>query len=843
MLRGNDLESADNWLTRESLKPEPTKLHRGYITSGREMAIDEEKRWKTLFEESETQRRIALARQLAAQSELVRLKPGASINLCALLSIESLRAFHTSEGDRAIRNTLGLARTPVQHLFHDAAVDSVAFSPDGEFLATGSWDNTARIWNVESGEEISRLDTKDRVNDIAISPDGRLLATASGSFEHNKVYTARIWGIPGGEPIAILKHDEQVESIDFSPDGNAVATGSWDKTSRIWDVNTGNPLSVKKHDGHVEIVRFSPDGAMMASGGGSSCTVLISRTDNGKDVLQISKGGYTVKLIAFSPTENLLAISDGFSVLVSNYRTGKEEYRIKHERIKVLEYSSDGKYLITGGMDSTARIWEASNGKETFSTDFADDIVAVATFSPDSRQFAVGTVSGTVSIWDIDSRKEIARALHKGNVHGLDFSLDGKKLATAAWADNSAFVIDVAGKSSVNVIDVNKYITDAAYSPDGGFIAVRSSMDPVVSQQIVFGMAYGGSSPELEAVIKQSNYVDIYDASTGEEQFSLTLAHVYNEISISSDSRYLATVDPDGAIRVRELISGKEVFNVGQDSSIRSLKFRPKTNQLVSVGEDDVVNIWDLESGAVIHRLPHDTTLRSATYTPNGNLLIILKWFEQAEIWDADEMSMLGHLHHEKIAVINDLDFSTTENLLATCATDNTARVWNLSSLECVLDLDHDTEVKFVRFSRDDKHLVTVTDNVIHIWDTNTGVKIRDLVHEMPVTGIDIELGKDYLASASSDKSARIWDIHTGTEALRFQRAYDNVAIMFSPDGNYFTVADTGGAINSLIWRPEDLIEEACKSVTRNMTVEEWNSYFGQESYRSTCSNLPAREA
>ncbi|MCI0387306.1 MAG: hypothetical protein MOB07_00835 [Acidobacteria bacterium] len=146
---------------------------------------------------------------------------------------------------------------------HGDTVPSVAFSPDGKRLATGSWDRTAKLWDAVTGQELATLKGHgDGVSSVAFSPDGKRLAT--GSFDR----TAKLWDAVTGQEITTLKgHADEVSSVAFSPDGKRLATGSRDRTVRLWDAATGQELmTLKGHGDIVSSVAFSPDGKLLASG-------------------------------------------------------------------------------------------------------------------------------------------------------------------------------------------------------------------------------------------------------------------------------------------------------------------------------------------------------------------------------------------------------------------------------------------------------------------------------------------------------------------------------------------------------------------------------------------------
>ena len=162
---------------------------------------------------------------------------------------------------------------------HTEEVTSVAFSPDGRTLASGSYDNTIRLWNSETGERIRTLEGHTSgVTSVAFSPDGRTLA--SGSWDN----TIRLWNtVTGAEKQTLTGHTGWVHSISFSPDGRTLASGSWDNTIRLWNTVTGaEKQTITGHTGWVNSVTFSPrwsDVSKWGRGHGSS----LGRGDRGRE--------------------------------------------------------------------------------------------------------------------------------------------------------------------------------------------------------------------------------------------------------------------------------------------------------------------------------------------------------------------------------------------------------------------------------------------------------------------------------------------------------------------------------------------------------------------------------
>jgi WD40 repeat protein len=278
---------------------------------------------------------------------------------------------------------------------HENAVRSVAFSPDGTRLATGSHDNTARLWDVTTGNELAVLKGHEReIESVAFSPDGTRLATGS----HDN--TARLWDVTTGNELAVLKgHWSFVVSVAFSPDGTRLATASWDNTARLWDVTTGNELAVLKgHVGFVVSVVFSPDGTRLAT----------ASWDNTPRLWHVTTG-------------NELAVLKG------------------HEsEIVSVAFSPDGTRLATAAAEGVARLWDVTTGNELAVLKGHVGFVMSVAFSPDGTRLATGSNDNTARLWDVTTGNELAVLKgHVGVVRSVAFSPDGTRLATASY-DNTA---------------------------------------------------------------------------------------------------------------------------------------------------------------------------------------------------------------------------------------------------------------------------------------------------------------------------------------------------------------------------------------------------------------------
>jgi hypothetical protein len=461
---------------------------------------------------------------------------------------------------------------------HSMPVVSVAFSPDGKRVVTGSWDKTAKIWDAESGQDILTLKGhSDRVSSVAFSPDGKRVVT--GSFDN----TAKIWDAESGQEILTLKgHLTFVVSVAFSPDGKRVVTGSYDGTAKIWDAESGQEiLTLKGHSGYVFSVAFSPDGKRVVTGSWDN-TAKIWDAESGQDILTLKGHSHIVYSVAFSP---------------------------------------DGKRVVTGSWDKTAKIWDAESGQDILTLKGHSHIVYSVAFSPDGKRVVTGGYDGTAKIWDAEGGQEILTLKgHSDRVSSVAFSPDGKRVVTGS-EDNTAKIWDA--ESGQEILTLKGHSGPVAFSRDG--------------KRVVTG--------------RVNSTAKIWDAESGQEILTLEgHSSIVTSVAFSPDGKRVVTGSFDKTAKIWDAESGQEILTLkGHSGYVFSVAFSPDGKRVVTGSEDNTAEIWDAESGRELLTLEGDAgSLYSVAWSPDGRRIATASLDSTAKIWDSFDRDLTPEKLDEK---------------------------------------------------------------------------------------------------------------------------------------------------------------------------------------------------
>lgn len=298
-----------------------------------------------------------------------------------------------------IRQTIGKSvqfRLSSTIVGHNAWVTSVAFSPDGRLMASGSDDTTIKLWDTMAGTIYKTFTGHSRfVTSVAFSPDSKFVA--SGSYDNSLM----LWQTGGTMQKILGNHLNRVTSVAFSPDGELVASGCYDNTIKLLNTTTG--AIQKRLEGHsdgVSSVAFSPDGKLVASGSYDN-TINLWNTMTGTIWRTLEGHSRWVTSVAFSHDGKLVASGSDDNTVKLWYTTGAVYKTLEghSNRVQSVTFSPNGKLVASASFDSTIRLWNTTTGAAHKPLRGHSDRVQSITFSPDGKVLASGSNDKTVKLW------------------------------------------------------------------------------------------------------------------------------------------------------------------------------------------------------------------------------------------------------------------------------------------------------------------------------------------------------------------------------------------------------------------------------------------------------------
>ncbi len=716
----------------------------------------------------------------------------------------------------------------------EGEVPSLAFSPDGATLATGSGQGV-RLWNLDTRTVTETLSTGLTV--VAFSQDGTTLAIGSGS-------QAQLWDPASSRQIAGLSgHTQEIRSLAFSPDGTMLASGAPDAI-RLWDVETQTTTATLPVGAFS--VAFSPDGATLASGSEDGVRLWDVETQTEIATYQHSgdRWGPRVSTVAFSPDGTLVA-SGGWDTTVRLWDVVAGENLAVlegHDRpVQSVSFSADGT-LLASGAGLVVNLWDPGTQERLVTLQGEGREVNTVAFSPDGTTLAAGSEDGKIGLWDV-SEWQAPRPKRLMVVSGDDQQgTSGEPLA-------DPLVVEVRDQydNPMPDVEITFAVTDGGGRVGGRFTLERRTSDPngrvetiltlgpvqgrntvevsVPRLDVVSFRAAGIGEPETPSmegdfrtwhlpdaaitrlgkgriqdiafspngdVIAVGTYVGIwlYDVATSREVALLPTRRLW-DIAFSHDGRIVASCgaykDP---IRLWEVATGEEISTI--DYGARALALSPDGRTLAT-GSSDGVELWDVETGTQRAAMSMAGGIEAAVaFSPDGRTLAAGEWWSDftVQLWDVETATRIATFADHKDRV-NSVSFSPDGSTVASASHDHTVRLWDVATKSIVNTFEgHESWVFSVDFSPDGALLASASNN-IKLWEVGTGKATtfspRDV--STALSGSVAFAPDGRTLATGSEGGVAIWEVATGNAVTLASGHGGSGAVALSPDGTRLAAA------------------------------------------------------
>jgi WD40 repeat protein len=595
---------------------------------------------------AEQQTKLATQRSLEATA----LNHIGELDLSLLLSMEAFRMDDRPERGSVLRKVLQQSPRFITFLHgHTDSVQSVAWSPKGKILASGSKDNGIRLWDVVTRHSLGPPLTghAGTVRSVAWSPDGKTLA--SGSDDN----TVILWDVTTHQPIGspLTGHAGTVWSIAWSPDGKTLASGSGDNSVRLWDVVTrqllGPPLI--GHAGTVWSVAWSPDGKTLASGSGDNSIRLWDVVTHQSLGAQLVGHTDTVQSVAWGPDGMTLASgSKDHSLRLWDTTTHQpigSSLTGHTGPVWSVVWSPDGKTLASGSKDKAIRLWDVATRQALGPrlTSHSRPVFSVA-WSSDGKTLASGSEDNSIRLWDVATRPPLGTTLvgHTDTVWSVAWSPDSKTLASGS-ADNRIRLWDVTTRKPIRtpLAGHTDTVWSVAWSPNGKALASGSGdnsirlWDTTTGQPL--GLPFTGHTGPVWSVVwsldgkilisgSKDRTIIVWDATTRQPLGPPITGHTsFDNIALSRDGKILAAGGDDNTVSLWDVASGKLLGDPlrGHKNTVICVAWSPDGKILASGSDDHTIILWDIATRQPLG-LPftgHTDSVQSLVWSPNGKIL------------------------------------------------------------------------------------------------------------------------------------------------------------------------------------------------------------------------------
>lgn len=627
------------------------------------------------------------------------------------------------------------------------SVLSVAFSPDGKWLAAGESNGTIQIWEVATGcKQMTLLRHRSWVWFVVFAPhpkhpEQQILVSASDDYQ------IRLWDLQTGDCLQILTgHRRSVNTLALSPDGQWIASGSLDATIRLWNLRQPDqpPRILAGHSQRVWSVAFSPSGRTLASAS-EDHTVKLWDVASGECQQSFAKDAASNAIVGFSPDGRLLAnggsehticlwqidLAVGPGAEVASEPVCLRRLQGHRDNVSALSFSPDGRYLASSSYDQTAKLWDLRTGQCLKTLQGHRNRLWSVAFSPDGTLLATGGDDRTVRLWD-GRTGQCMKALQGHTNAVLSLALveehEGRDRLLVSGHEDEA--IRIWNTHTGELLRTLRGHQDRVWSVGFAPVALMRCL----------GLDQSEADPERIVISGSADRtIKLWDWRSGDclKTFYGHTSWIWSVVC-SPCGRYLASGSYDRTIKLWDLQEG-DCFDSWQgERSDVTLTFSPDGKRLASSGFDGCIKLWNSETRQLVRRI-------------QGH---------QDSVWQ--------------------VCFSADGEQLASASYDQTLRLWDVNSGECLrVFTGHRAPVLAVAFADKGRLISSSFDQTVRVWDLQTGECLQVMRGHSSHIPTVVSAGRETAFSGSFDETIRLWDLNSGKclQTLRVLRPYEQMNI------------------------------------------------------------------
>jgi len=624
--------------------------------------------------------------------------------------------FGSLEGQRLAqvktRQRKGQIIFPWQHCYyafeggHEKGITTVAMSPNGRFVVSGSQDMTLRLWDITKRACLwTAKGHEDEVSTVAVTPDERFVV--SGSRDR----TLRLWDLTTGKILRVFRgHTDWVTAVAVTPNGRFIVSGSRDHTLRLWNIATGKCVwASQKHRSWITAVAVTPNGRF-----------ILSTHDE----------------------ENLYLwdIATGKRVERKYYGSSLEGLGFTASAMSALFITLDGRFVVSGSQNKTIRLWNFKTGEVIHTYQGHGGNITSVAMTPDGQFIVSGSDDATLRLWNVKTGECLwISDRHEEDVTAVAMDPNGQFIISGSW-DKTLRQLDIkTGKSPWTFRGQQGHqegVTSVAIAPRGRF-AVSGGKDKTL-QLWDFRTArclrtFEGHSKEVTAVV------------------------------ITPDGQFAVSASRDATLWLWELAKTKKLRSFeGHKKDVTAVAVTPDGRFVISGSDDLTLRLWDLTTAKCLRIFEgHKGGITSVAMIPGERSVISASKDNTLRLWDLATAKCLRIFEGHK-ATVTTVAVSPKGLFIVSGSDDRTLRLWDPSTAKCFQILKgHKESVTAVVVPANERFVISASkDKTLRLWDLETTRCLRTFTgHQKSVTSMAVTPDGQFALSGSDDSTLRLWNL------------------------------------------------------------------------------------